>query len=254
MLVWGLTAGAFRCRLISTGQVGGVVRTEGLPKRQWGGASRPTAYHIVGHKDRTYHTMTVNVGDRLRITAVLRVNGQADVMNVFAIRTGGLDSTTDEAAMENIELYLSGVYSAGTDLISGLCATVEVRGFNVTQDRPLPVVPWTHFAAGSSGGELLPFGCAALVLFRTGLNRVLGRKFIPGITEATVTHGALSVSAVNAAALWAGALAAGYEAISGDTRYDYFVENKLGVYIAPLSATIRTQIAYQRRRKPGVGV
>lgn len=198
--------------------------------------------------------MAVDPGDRLRITAVLEYTGGSQAMNVFDLLVGGPNTQTDQATMDSIQVWMGDVYEAATDAISGLVAGLELRGFNETANAPLPVTMWTSFNGGSAGGELLPFGCAGLLLFRTGQNRVLGRKFVPGLTEANVAAGVLSTGAINALALFAAELAVGYTDPVTDQTFSYGVKNKVNSFIPIIGVTIRAEVAYQRRRKRGVGV
>lgn len=107
--------------------------------------------------------------------------------------------------------------------------------------------------------DMLPHGVGPLTVFHTGVGRRRGRKFIPGYVEDTQDQGILDVGA--AARLITHALIFDNDIASAT------LTSKPGNFnVDPLSplfetfaewnktAGINTTIAYQRRRKAGVGI
>lgn len=198
--------------------------------------------------------MTVNTNNVLRLTAVMRLNGLSTVMNVYHVRYVASGEMTDEDAMEFAERYLSDVYGSASGMFSTGLVPVEIRGFNETTNAPLPVIGWTNWGGGALGGETAPAGCAGLLLFRTGVVRKLGRKFLPGLAEGHMTNGVLAAGWLSDALSFAGTLMAGFEDLTETLVYTFVIRGKFGDTHIPIAAAVRADVAYQRRRKPGVGI
>lgn len=105
--------------------------------------------------------------------------------------------------------------------------------------------------------EVLPAGCAILATAKTFTNRVIGRKFIYGITENDVASGTLSAPGLADLADFASE----YISDFGGGTQGPLDELQPGVYNTTLEsfrpfsgvALVKDVISYQRRRKPGVG-
>jgi hypothetical protein len=156
--------------------------------------------------------------------------------------------------MADLESYMSTVYGAANTLFNDGVVPVELRGFNDTQNYPMPIQAWTSWGGGTQLGEVAPHGVAALILFRTGQLKVLGRKFIGGLGEASLDNGFLNAGTLTQMGAWSAALLAGHVgAITGIT-FDYRVRGKFGGEYPPIEGVMRNVPAYQRRRKPGIGI
>lgn len=113
----------------------------------------------------------------------------------------GNDDFTDTTISNFIAgLYgtLTGNVGSGTSIYG---ADVAVRLAGSVDTDPLGwgasdfvAVTWT----GSDAGEPLPPADCMLVLGRTGIKHVMGRKFIPGIVESKQTNGILAAGVLTA--------------------------------------------------------
>lgn len=195
-----------------------------------------------------------DVGDIIRVTAVLKTTDQVTVENVFHTRFQSGPVTQDNLVMDDLALWLDTAY----DYIKGYMPTgnqfIEVQGFNVTADSPMPPAAWPTQTAGTSGGDITPEGVAALVLFRTAKAHVLGRKFFGTLTETNITNGLLVASAVTALVNTAIVLIAPYTAVASGNTYLMGIFGKGGVLHAITDIVVRDLPAYQRRRRRGRGI
>lgn len=112
---------------------------------------------------------------------------------------------------------------------------------------------------GTNLNEMLPHGDAALVKLFTEVGRRQGRKFIPGYTEEAQDEGSLLGVAVTRLISFAGAF--NNDVVSGGITLspgNFNVEPASPLFetFAEWSNTssISTIVAYQRRRKAGVGI
>lgn len=196
----------------------------------------------------------VNPNDKITVTAHLQTGVGNTINNVFTFRYEGIGTQADEASMQDLALKLEDFYSALNSHIVDNVAYVDISGFNVTQDRPMPTVNWPTLTAGGSTSDPLPDGVSGLMLLRTGIKRVLGRKFIGGLAEGDNTAGVWESTLVAALA------AAGAELIGsflgGQTGALWLpgVIDKLGAFWSFIETFASNNPAYQRRRRPGRGI
>jgi len=195
----------------------------------------------------------MEIGDVFRVTAGLfGPNGQV-IQNVYHFaKVSGAD-TDDQDAMDDMAEILDELY---TDLSAYFPTTVtagEISFFDVTNNNPLPSMSWPTFTAGTGSGEPEPPACSALVVFRTGVNRKLGRKFFGPLSDGVTDGGEIEGGSLTQLAASAAALVG---LLSGDSGHTYWagIVGTLGGFFRFIEAVARPVIAYQRRRKQGVGI
>jgi Na+/H+ antiporter NhaD/arsenite permease-like protein len=93
-----------------------------------------------------------------------------------------------------------------------------------------------------------------LVLLRTAANKVVGRKFIGGLTEAAIGNSLLVAGAVGNLVAYGLAIQAGPTMGVDNGTFEFGIYDKHGVYHAVTSLVVATVLAYQRRRKQGIGI
>lgn len=112
---------------------------------------------------------------------------------------------------------------------------------------------------GAGAGEALPAGVAALMRFPTAELRRQARKFIPGLRENDVSSDALTggmiANLVTSAALINNDIVAGAVTLRPCTFNDTPLSPRFETS-SDFSTTsiVNTNVAYQRRRKPGAGI
>lgn len=131
--------------------------------------------------------MTVEVNDIIRATAVLTVGRGIEINNVYHFRKEPLLSDIDQVVIEDIALFLDDAYDFFAGVLANDVTFSEIRFFNETQDREMASSSWPNQTVGGSAGTRLPQANAALVYFRTGYPRVLGKKYIGSLTATSIT-------------------------------------------------------------------
>lgn len=113
----------------------------------------------------------------------------------------------------------------------------------------------TYTPAFAGGVDVLPAGVAAVVTAYTAINRVVGRKFFPGIAEASLTGGLWGAGLLTDLALTAAAYIADFGIFpSLFVMHPGVYSTKVADFVPfSLTALITNIPGYQRRRKTGVG-
>lgn len=112
------------------------------------------------------------------------------------------------------------------------------------------------FTPGSIG-DPLPSGVAALMTAYTETSKVMGKKYVPGLSETGQTAGLWVAGVLAALATSAVQWVSGFVALNDPLTYWYpgvYSTKALAYKIFQGSAMVRDVPAYQRRRKQGVGI
>jgi len=194
------------------------------------------------------------LNDVLEVTAKLSAGTNAAIQNVFHLVVKDFGGVPDENVPDDIGEYLEGIYD---ELDGGLwtgVSFVEYTIKNLTTDTDLGTYPWPTLTGGGSGDANLPYGVAGLVKAKTTNGKHQGRKFFGLFTEAS-NDGGKPNAAVKV--LLAAAGAAAYSSFTSIGANDYqpgvLERDVLGVREV-VSVVVGLEWAYQRRRKPGVGI
>ena len=115
--------------------------------------------------------MTVGVGDIVRITAKLLLNGVSDIVNVYHFSVAANTTLNDTAFMTEVALELDTLYAGINPVIATTVTYVSLEGQNITKDELLPSRPWPTLIAGASATEQLPEQCSVCV-FQTFFEEV----------------------------------------------------------------------------------
>lgn len=197
--------------------------------------------------------MTISVGNRIRLTPTMQVIPGVKIQNVYDVKCETAPTGSDLDVMGDFATWFGDAYThIHTSMASGVVA-VDLRGHNVSTNTPLPTVGWGITTSPSSSADLYATGAAGLVLFRTAASRVLGRKFLGGLTEAAITDSILSIGVVFDVTDYALAIVAGPTMTLGGGSFEFGIYDKLGVFHAVASVATESVLAYQRRRRLGAG-
>lgn len=205
---------------------------------------------------------TLDLNDIIRIVLSWNLGTNTKAQMVWHYKVTSGSNGVPSAALTAIDTAVDTAWAhiAG-NLIDDLVATkLEMFKWDFTNNRwdGVAVHTPTGLDGGAAGDYYAP-GCAALVKILTGQNRRQGRKFIPGLREAVVTDGALTGAALVNFADFAAAFdipvtAAGITytwcTFNTEPTSPLFETDSLAVQSVVAEATV----AYQRRRKPGVGL
>lgn len=196
-------------------------------------------------------------GDTVRCRVNSTIFGAGISLNIFTAQVEEvivLGVSDDQ--MENVwEAYLDDIFSPLLDHISTHLTT---NSFDLYKWDGAEW-DWQSNAAYSptyiGGASILPAGVSAVITAYTAINRVVGRKFFPGILEDSLLTG-----------LWGSGLVADLALAAAQYISDFGIFPSLfvmhpGVYSSKvvdfvpfsLTALITNIPGYQRRRKTGVG-
>jgi len=197
--------------------------------------------------------MTINVNDVLRVAVIHDNDPAGEVVNQYQFRFDGPATITDTAGLGDVAYIIEQLYNIVVNMINIRNVLREVGVFNVTQNRLVGVTDANTYVGGTGIGTQMPPGTAALATFKTNVPKVILRKFLPPFASAQLaSSGALSGTAQTAVEAFAAALLP--QQISGSNRYQYgYLSSKTLSFEVPSIAIVGATIAYQRRRKPGVG-
>lgn len=160
----------------------------------------------------------------------------------------------------DMETALRANFTGFLPYISSTWNFIDVYTFDLTTGNPVGtamVNPAWNSAPSRGPAECSPPGVAYLAKFPTGFGKSVGKKFIFGVPEVNISNGLLSGTPLTQLGLLAARFLS-TSLISGTSRaYSWGVAKKLGPltfeFRAYISATADSQVAYQRRRKWGVG-
>lgn len=197
--------------------------------------------------------MTIQFRDVLEVSARSEFQGVEDIVNVYQFENQTSPSVPDEDGVDDLITFLETVYTIWRGFQTILVLFRDLRVRNVTQNVQLGVFPWPTLSAGASASNALPPGNAGLINFTTSVSRVTPRKYMGGITSASLeSDGALESATVAGLVSISALLLAPIIEASSSWLYGY-LSPKTASFEVPVSATITDISAYQRRRKQGRG-
>lgn len=197
--------------------------------------------------------MTAQVGDILRITAVLQWANQDFFTNQFYWQLTTQNEATDTLMMDKVATAMDTFYTIVNPAISDEVNYRHIDGQNVTQDVLLPTKDWPILVNGGSAADALPTQTAALVYYKTLRPRTRAGQYLPPFVESVSdTGGVIQAATVTLCQSYGDNVASGILELS--------VEAVLGAYnpelarFTPVTAAIvATRFRTQRRRRIGVG-
>ena len=196
--------------------------------------------------------MAVSVGDVVRITARMLLDGVDDVINVYHFVVDTNTTANDEAFMTEVAQEIQDLYVTINSRVSDRISYESVEGFNVTQTLLLPPRPFPSLSAGADAGVMLPEMNAACCFHRTTTPRVRASKFLPPTTESSNDGGALGVTYEALVQNFAAFLLAAV--VGPNIALDYIAFNRaLSTFVRVSSSVVPSRFRTQRRRRIGVG-
>lgn len=203
--------------------------------------------------------------DNLNIVIIIGgtiLNGVTE-QNVFGVRVGTpAGGLTLSQAGTVVRAYMRTMYNLILPDISDQVIFSDLTVYNKTQGTLVGSFAWDTSGGwvGGATSDPLPQGVCALVTLPTNVSRRRGRKFFGGYTEGNNSSaGTWSAGAITRLANL-GAYLLGNQIISavpGTTmQYGVVSEGLLGAFsfTVPTTGTPSAVPAYQRRRRPGVGI
>jgi len=196
--------------------------------------------------------MTIGVGDILRLTAVMGMQGQ-EFVNVHHLKVAANTTPNDAAYMAEFVITLAFNYADVQLNMSNTLQFLRMEGQNITKDEVLPTIAWPGLPFGSEVLPVLPTQVAPYVFWPTARLRTRAASYLPGYTENTNgAGGTLSAGALtNLQAFgdkWVPPL------ISANITSQKGAYNRpLNRFVVLASAVVQPMTRTQRRRRVGVG-
>lgn len=198
------------------------------------------------------------IGDIYRVVAKGRIANAVEWRGMFAYHLTSANATEDEIA-QALEDKIASMYATIFGVLSNQLTLYETETQKWHPAAGGNPGYWLGYHSslrshtGSIATDITGFQPAILVLLKTAVKKVLGRKFIPGLAEAYTAAGLLTSPMVTAAATFAADMldvvvaGAGGGAAPGVLMKD-------GTFTEYLSTTVGSIISSMRRRKPGYGI
>ena len=202
---------------------------------------------------------SIQEGDILRLVVSLVFPDSVIMQNVFHLVITAINGTGDDDEIGvDLRQYTEALYDEIAGNISQDIDTDEIKVYVYDPgDEDFDEVVTKNWTLTPTGGtDFLPHGVAGLVLLRTLDPDVNGKKYFGGLSEDSQTAGEwgsgalanLASAAVETVSIYTDATSGNVYApgVWSPTRVNFFAYS--GTVVA------NTAPAYQRRRKPGVGI
>lgn len=188
--------------------------------------------------------------DVIRVVADMTLLGQT-ILNVWHVISPS--SVPDTELQDDIPEMMNEIYSQINGVIDNELTYDAIRIFNVTGNQDLGIHAWPVLTTGSTAGETLPLGVAALLTLPTDIPKVRGRKFFGGIVESVCTNGVFISNVTDALADIAALVTVPYITAGHANAWVFGIPTLANGFQAFNSGLISSIPSYQRRRKQGVG-
>lgn len=129
----------------------------------------------------------IDAGDVLEIAVLGRFNTTDDVINIYHCVITEPKGESKAEALSWVGEWFTDIAATIEDQVSNDYLVVELKVSNATQDTFIGII--TVGVSGSNAGETLPPHVTALVMARTDVSGICGRKYLPPFGEDTQDNG-----------------------------------------------------------------
>jgi len=200
--------------------------------------------------------MPVDPGGITRGVVTILGTDSSSALNIFHAQNNSGVTKTDTDTLDDWKAYLDSVYN---DPVVDISDTATISPYEiflidgVTGDST-PIGTRSPALQPIHNSELLPHGVAALInADLSGTGRGSGKKFFPYYAENSSGDGLWVTTTLTRLALAAAAYLLDFGGVSG-SDWGTGTWTQLKGFRDLVSAVARDIPAYQRRRKPGVGI
>lgn len=178
------------------------------------------------------------------------LGGVVETRNMF---TCNVTPAGGDTALILWDAYITSILDPIEDLTSSSWASYayELQGLAFPQWVPYDIITCVH--TGANSGDFLPNAVATVLLGKAPGLRHVGRKFISGMAESSVSGNALTVGALVYAAAVLLAYITPFTGLGGGTIVPGVID-KVGTFHAFTGGVVSSLLGSMRRRKPGVGI
>lgn len=200
--------------------------------------------------------MAISSGDLLQVVMEYAFPGAGTALNIFYWVYAGVDKDEGDL-LTDLQDWAFSQWGALWTTIASNEATIDKILVNEVSPTGLlirQIGTAEVDAVGAIPGDVLPAANSAYIQGYTAVPRVFGKKYVPGIEKSQVDNGSFIAGAlINIAALATQYLDR-YDMPSGGTLFPGVLSSKTGGFEAFIGTVfLESLVAYQRRRKQGVG-
>jgi len=197
--------------------------------------------------------MPVSQSQVVTVAARAEQNGVEDIVNVFDLQKTDAGTIDNTATLSDMEDWIEGLYLILRVLQLATTVYREIKVYNRSLGTVIGTMSITNPSAGSASGSDLPPGAAGLISFPTEVGKVIGRKYIGGLSTGLLdTDGTMLSFAVTNLVNAGNYMRASYVGTNGSWQYGVWDKNS-AILRVPIATIVTDVFAYQRRRKTGRG-
>lgn len=203
--------------------------------------------------------MSFSEGTIFRVVATMLFPEDAVLQNVFhLVLTSAVGDTEPDDVIEDFEEYIADLYATIADQVLNSITSpgIQVYEYDSVDDD------WDEVGVGAfafpsrTTGDMLPHGVAALINLYTTDPDTQGKKYLGGFKEVQQDDGSWVAGCIVDMLLFAGQMTDLFTATITSNVYTPGVWSPTYTVFKAFNGSYaaNTLPAYQRRRKPGVGV
>lgn len=196
----------------------------------------------------------MDYNDVWRVTARMTGDDGVAIQNVWFVRKTTIGVSPDDQSRDDIAGALDGIYDSLSVYLVNDTLPLDIQFYDVTNDTPMPAHPWSAFSGGASGNEPVPSGVAYLIVFNTGVKRVQSKKYFGQCDSGYLSNGNWNSTLVTGLSLIAATIIENFVGPTTADAFQWGVVDKLGAFWDWNEAFVKSEPAYQRRRRFGTGI
>lgn len=197
--------------------------------------------------------MVVGNNNIIRVAIRWLVNAMDEIVNVWHLRVNFTSAITPDDLSDSIAAWATVQYAPVKPLIADNVVHYDITMYNETMNLSYTPHGVVSGLTGTNTNTMLPQDDSALIVWRTGVPRRLGRKYLPVFGVNTITEG-----------LWNSTFVTTLNTFAGLAELTYDVDGNIaltpGVYVKSptdfseyISHVVSSVPSHQDRRKRGLG-
>lgn len=204
--------------------------------------------------------MPVSGGEVIRCSVRQSGPGGQDIVNVWHYLVAAASPIDEEVVMLDVASGMDQLYATISGQISNAQNPVDIKidvvdyvGGVYTIIRNVGTIGWGSSYNPSNSSEIYAAGVAVLVLLRTLVGKVFGRKFIGVVGETTISNQNIATGdPASAFTAFIGKALEGFSTAAGEYLLGV-MSDRLFDFALCHEVELATEVGYQRRRAPRSG-
>ena len=197
--------------------------------------------------------MTLHNGDVIRVAPIWYWNSTSQIVNVHALLLGPTVGGTQLEIRDDIAQYLDVLYGPIVGAMPNTVINSGISLFNYSLGNPEIGIGADSNLDGSNANQVLPLMSCPFVWMRTGVSRVIGKKFLPPFTENSWDGNMWNSTTQGQLRDFCDIWLAPFVADNGTNIQSVVWRKDTSTYELPLDTNYSSYARTQRRRRPGVG-